>query len=175
MSCQSSICLHGLLGTHCGCIFQKSICLHDVMGSHCWCIVDRLFVSMMSLVLIGSVIILLLITLYQGYSMKVCCKSSICLHVSMVLIGDILSSVLLSPRVLIGSVLLIVCLSPLCHGYSLWMYCQSSICLHYAMGSHWECLDNCLFVSIMSWVLIGSVLTTVYLSPLCHGFSLGVS
>ena len=60
------------------------------------------------------------------------------------------------------------------------------------MGTHWECLDYCLFVSIMSWVLIGvscqlsiclhfvmgthwGVLTTVYLSPLCHENSLGVS
>ena len=36
------------------------------------------------------------------------------------------------------------------------------------MGTHCGCLVNGLFVSIMSWVLIGDVLTIVYLSPLCH-------
>ena len=80
---------------------------------------------------------------------------------------------------------------------------------HFVMGTHWRCLVNCLFVSIMSWVLImsvltfsiclhyamvliggvltilylsplrhrthGAVLTIVYLSPLCHVYSLAVS
>ena len=67
--------------------------------------------------------------------------------------------------------------------------CQSSICLQYVMGTHWECPDNRQFVSSMPWVLIGvscqssiclhcvmgthwSVLTILYLSPLCHGYSL---
>ena len=48
-----------------------------------------------------------------------------------------------------------------------------SICLHYIKGIHLECIDNCLFVSIMSWVLIRTVLSLLYLSPLCHGYSLG--
>ena len=90
------------------------------------------------------------------------------------------------------SVTSILYLSPLCHGYSLecpdnplfvsivsWVLigvsCQSSICLQYVMGTHWECPDNRQFVSSMSWVLIGSVLTIVNLSPVCHGYSLGVS
>ena len=87
------------------------------------------------------------------------------------------------------SVLSILYLSPLCHGYSLGVSCQSSICLQYVMGTHWECPDNRQFVSSMSWVLIGvscqssiclqyvivligSVLTIVNLSPVCHGYSL---
>ena len=76
--------------------------------------------------------------------------------------------------VLIGSVLTIVYLSPLCHGYSLGVSGLLSNCLHYVMGTHLECLDHCLFVSIMSWLLIGGVLSMVYLSQLCHGYSLGV-
>ena len=32
------------------------------------------------------------------------------------------------------------------------------------MDSHCECLDNGLFVSFMSWILIAGVLTIVYLS-----------
>ena len=43
------------------------------------------------------------------------------------------------------------------------------------MSTHWECLDNCLFVPIMSWVLTGGVLSLVFLSQLCRGYSLGVS
>ena len=72
-------------------------------------------------------------------------------------------------------VLTMVYLSPLCHGYSLGVSSQLSFCLHYVMGTHMECLDNGLFVSNMSWVLIASVLTIVYMSPFCHGYSLGVS
>ena len=69
-------------------------------------------------------------------------------------------------------VLSIVYLSPLCHGYSLGclvnhllvsimsrvligVSCQSSTCLHYVTGTHWR------------------VLAIIYLSPLCHGYSLG--
>ena len=66
---------------------------------------------------------------------------------------------------LIWSVLSIVYSSPLCHGYSLRGSWQSYICLHYVMDSHCECLDNGLFVSIMSWILIAGVLTIVYLAP----------
>ena len=61
------------------------------------------------------------------------------------------------------------------------------------MDSHCECLDNGLFVSIMSWILIAGVLTIVYLAPflswvliagvltivyfvsLCHEYLLGLS
>ena len=87
------------------------------------------------------------------------------------------------------------------------MSCQSSTCLHYVTGTHWGvlsiiylsplchgyslgCLVNHLLVSIMSLVLIGvscqsstclhyvtgthwGVLSIIYLSPLCHGYSLG--
>ena len=61
--------------------------------------------------------------------------------------------------VLIESALTIVFLSPLCHWYSFGVSCQLSMCLHYVMGTHWGCLVNSLFVSVMSWVLIGSALT----------------
>ena len=95
--------------------------------------------------------------------------------------------------VLIGSVLTTVYLSPLCHGYSLGVSCQSSICLHDVKGTHYGCivnylfvsmmsrvlprsaLDNCLFASILPWVFIEGVLLILYLSPLCHGYSFGVS
>ena len=40
------------------------------------------------------------------------------------------------------------------------------------MGTHCECLVNGLCVSIMSCVLIVDVLSIIYLSPLCHGYSL---
>ena len=52
---------------------------------------------------------------------------------------------------------------------------ELSICLHYVMHSHRGCLFNGLFVSIMSWVLIWSALTIFVLSPLCHGYSFGMS
>ena len=74
---------------------------------------------------------------------------------------------------LIRCVLTIVFLFPLFHGYL--FHCQWSICIHYVMGTHSECLDNCPLVAIMSWILIGGVLTIVFSSPLCYGFSLGVS
>ena len=41
------------------------------------------------------------------------------------------------------------------------------------MGTHRECLDNCLFVSIMSWLLIAGVLTIVYLFPLTSKVLIG--
>ena len=105
-----------------GGVLTLYICLHYVTGTHWECLDNCLFVSIMSLVLIGSVST-------------------------------------------------IVFLSLLCHGYSLGVSCQGYICHQYVMGTHLKCLDNCLFVSIMSWVLIGSDLTIVYLSPLCHGYS----
>ena len=94
---------------------------------------------------------------------------------SWILIGDVLSIVNFSPLChghslkcldnclcvsimswyLIEGVLTIVHLSPFCHGYSLGVSSLSSICLHYVTGTHWECLDHCLMVSIMSWDLIG--------------------
>ena len=113
------------------------------MGTHWECLDYCLFVSIMSWVLTG-----------------VSCQLSICLHYAMGTHWECLVNCLfvsIMPWVLIG------------------VSCQLSICLHYVMDTHWECLVNCLFVSIMQWVLIGSVLTTVYLSPLCHENSLGVS
>ena len=66
-----------------------------------------------------------------------------------------------------------VLLSP-CHGYSLGVFYYSSVYFHYVKGTHCERLVNRLFVSMVSWVLIGGVLSNIYLSPLCQGYSLGV-
>ena len=41
-------------------------------------------------------------------------------------------------------------LSPLCHGHSLGVSFKLSFCLHHVTITKWECLDNCLFVSIIS-------------------------
>ena len=95
-----------------------------------------------------------------------------CLFVSMV------------SRVLIGGVLSIVYLSPWCQGYSLEDYClfvsmvsliyplevssQLSICLHGVKGTPWRSIVNCLFVSMVSRVLIGGVLSIVYLPLWSH-------
>ena len=167
-----------------------------VMGAHWECLKNCLFVSIMSWVLIGSVLTIVFFSpLCHGYSLGVSCKWSICLHYVISTHWACLDYCLflsIMSYVLIGSVFRIVYLSPLCHGYSLVESCRWYNSLHYVMGAHWECLKNCLFVSIMSWVhwecldhclflsimswvLIGSVLQMVYLSPLCHGYSLGVS
>ena len=57
--------------------------------------------------------------------------------------------------VLIGGVLSTVSLSPYCQGYSLGVSCQPSLCLHDIKSTHWGCLVNRLFVSMVSMVLIG--------------------
>ena len=151
------------------------------MGTHWECPDNRQFVSSMSWVLIG-----------------VSCQSSICLQYVMGThweCPDNRQFVSIMSWVLSVDVLSIVYLSPLCHGtyreghdnrqfFSIvsWVLTgvswQSSICLHCVMGTHWsvlsilylspvchgyslECLVNPLFVSIVSWVLIGSVLTIV--------------
>ena len=52
------------------------------------------------------------------------------------------------------------------------MSCNSSFYLHDVICTDWECLFNCLFVSMMSQVLIGVFLSINYLTPLCYGYSL---
>ena len=176
-----------------GGVLTLYICLHYVTGTHWECLDNCLFVSIMSLVLIGSVsTIVFLSLLCHGYSLGVSCQGYICHQYVMGTHLKCLDNCLfvsIMSWVLIGSDLTIVYLSPLCHGYSFWGSCQSSICLQYVMCTHWsvlsihylspvchgyslECLVNPLFVSSMSWVLIGSVLTIVNLSPVCHGYSL---
>ena len=131
------------------------------MCTHCRCIINGLFFFIMSWVLNGSALtIFYLSPLCHGYTLVMSWQLSICLHYDI--------------RTYWG-VLTIVYLSPSCHGYSFWMSCQSSICLHYVMCTHCGCLDNCLIVSIMSCVLIAGVLTIVYLSPSCHGYSFWMS
>ena len=66
-------------------------------------------------------------------------------------------------------------LFPLWHGYLFGVSCQVSICFYCGMGTHWECLVHFVFVSIVAWVLIGSVLSILYLFPLWHGYLLGMS
>ena len=77
--------------------------------------------------------------------------------------------------VLIESIFSIVYLSPLCQWFSSGVSCQSSIYLHGVTATHMECLVNRLIISMLSMVFNGSVLSIVYLSSWCHGFSLGVS
>ena len=159
-----------------GGVLTLYICLHYVTGTHWECLDNCLFVSIMSLVLIGSVsAIVFLSLLCHGYSLGVSCQGYICHQYVMGTHLKCLDNCLfvsIMSWVLIGSDLTIVYLSPLCHGYSFWGSCQSSICLQYVMGTHWECPDNRQFVSSMPWVLIGSVLTIVNLSPVCNGYSL---
>ena len=156
------------------------ICLPYVMGIHWGCFDNCLFVSNMSWVCIWG----------SYYNCK--CVS----RMSWVLNGgcpDICLCVSIVSWVLIGGVVTIVFLSPLRHGYSLRVSWQLFNYLHYVMGTHWGYIVSRLLVSIMSWVLIGSVLTIVflltmrswvligglltivYLFPWCHGYSFEVS
>ena len=144
-----------LIGVSC----QWYICLHYVMCTHWECHVIGIFLSIMSCVLFGSVLTIVYFSpLYHGYSLGVSWPLSISLHYIMGTHWKCLDH-----------------FTPLCHGYSLGVSWPLSISLHYIIGTHWECLYHCLFVSIISWVLIRSVFTIVYLSPLYHGYSLGVS
>ena len=149
------------------------------MGTFKGCLDKCLFVSIMSLGTHWEILtIVYLSPLCHGYSLGVSCPLSYFLHYVMGTHWEYLDNFLfvsIMSWVLIRSVLTIVKFSPLCHRYSLGVSLQLSNCLHYAIGTHLECLDNCLYVSIMSWVLIGSVLTIVDVSPLCHWYSLGVS
>ena len=43
-------------------------------------------------------------------------------------------------------------------------HCQSSVYFDFVKCAHWECLVNRLFFSMVSWVLIGVVLSIVYWS-----------
>ena len=123
--------------------YCSSVYFHYVKGTHWECFVNRLFVLMvsrvligdylvncifvsMSRVLIGSVLLIVCIfRLCQGYSLGVSCKSSIFLHGVM--------------------------------GTNWGLSCQLSFCFH-VTGTHWECFVNRLYILIMSRVLIGSVL-----------------
>ena len=108
------------------------------------CLVNRLFISMVSMVLIGSVLSIAYLSPWcHGYSLG-------------------------------GIVLSIAYLSPWCLWYSLGVSCQSSIYLHGVSGTHWECLVNRLSISMVSVVLIGSVLSIIYLSPLCQCYKFRV-
>ena len=155
-----------------------------------------LFLSIISWVLIGSVLTTIVYTspLCHGYSFGVSLPLSICLHYVMdthwecldilfICIHYVMNTylecldnclfVLILSWVLIWNALTLVYLSSLWHGYSLGELWKLGICLHNFMGTHFECLDTCLIVFILSWVPIGSVLTIFYVSLLCHGYSLG--
>ena len=159
---------------------QSSICVHDVTATHCECLVNRLFVSMMSQLLIVSVLsIVYLCPWCHSYSLWVSCQSSICVHDVTATHCECLVNrlfVSMMSQLLIVSVLSIVYLCPWCHSYSLWVSCQSSICVHDVTATHCECLVNRFFclhdvisthsichvirllVSIMLRVFIGSCL-----------------
>ena len=163
------------LGVSC----QSSIYLYGVNGTHWECLVNRLFISMVSMVPIGSVLSIVYFSPWcQWYLLGMSFQSSIYLHGVMATHRECLVNPLLVSMVsmvLIGSVLSIIYLSPWCHGYSLGVSCQSSISLHGVNGTHWKCLVNHLFISMVSQLLIGSVLSIVYLSPWCQWYSLGGS
>ena len=141
VSCQSSICLHCVMGTHwsvLSILYLSPLC----HGYSLECLVNPLFVSSMSWVLIGSVLTIVnLSPVCHGYSLECLVNPLFVSIVSWVLIGvpDNPLFVSIVSWVLIG------------------VSCQSSICLQYVMGTHW------------------SVLSILYLSPVCHGYSLGVS
>ena len=119
-----------------------------------------------------------LFPLWHGYSFGVSCPLRICFYCSMSTYWECLVHcvfVSIVTWVLIGIVLFIVYLFPLWHKYLLGVSCQLSICFHCGMDTHWECLVHFVFVSIVAWVLSGSVLPIVYLFPLWHGYSLKVS
>ena len=190
VSFQSSNCLHNVIGTHWGVlsiIYLSPLCHGYSLG----CLVNHLLVFIMSRVLIGCLVNRLLVSI-----------------LSLVLIGVYFNRLIVSIMswVLIG----VSCQSSTCLHYATgthWVSCQSSTCLHYVTGTHWGvlsiiylsplchgyslgCLVNHLLVSIMSRVLIGvscqsstclhyvtgthwGVLSIIYLSPLCHGYSVG--
>ena len=127
-----------------------SICFHYVKGTH-WEFLDNcIFVSIMSWVLNGSVLTIIYSSPFcHGYSLKVSCQLSFCLHYVMGTDWSVLS---------------ILYLSPLCHGTH-WGCLDDPLFVAITSSYSWSCLDNCLFVSIMSCVLIGGVLTMVYFSP----------
>ena len=137
VSCQSSICLHGVNGTHRVCLVHRLIISRVsivylspcVTATHWECLVNRLFISFVSMVLTGGV-------------------------------NRLFISIV--PMVLFGHVLSIVYLSPWFHGYSLGVSCQSSNFLHGVIGTHWECLVNRLITSMVSILLIAIVLSTIY-------------
>ena len=149
----SPYCHSYSLGASC----QSSIYLYGVTVTHWECHVSRLFISMVSKVLIWSV--LSIVSLYPWcpwYPLGVFVNRLLSI-VSMVLNGSV-------------NHLFISVVSRYCPG----VYCQSSIYLHGVTATHWECLVNRLVISMVSVVLIGSVLSIIYLSPWCHGYSLGV-
>ena len=131
------------LGVSC----QLSNCFYCGIGTHWECPVNYLIVSIVALVLIGSVwSIIYLFLSWHWYSLGV---SGHCVFVSIV------------TWVLIWSVLSIVYLFLLWHWYSLRVSCQLSKCFYCGIGTHWECPVNYLIVSIVALVLIGSVLSII--------------
>ena len=179
------------LGVSC----QSSIYLHGVNGSHWECFANRIFMSMVARVLIGSVYSIVHISPWcQWYSVGVYCQSYIYVHggkgthweclvnrlfismVSMVLIGSAcqlpfyLHGVTISHWECLVNRLFISMVSLVLIGSA----CQLPFYLHGVTISHWECLANRLFISMVSMVLIGSVLSIVDLSPRYH-ISFGVS
>ena len=196
VSCQLSICFYCGIGTYWGCLVnylfvsivawvligsvlliiylfllchwyslgvfcQLSYCFYCGIGTHWECLVNYLIVSIVAWYLLG-----------------VSCQLSICFYCGIgthweCLVNYLIVSIV--ALVLIGSVCPIIYLFLLWHWYSLGVSCQLSICFYCGIGTHWECLVNYLFASIVALVLIGSVLSNVYLFLLWHWYSLGVS
>ena len=161
-----------LMGVSC----QSSIYLHGNTATHLKGLVNRLFISMALMVLIGSVLSIIYSSPWcQWYCLKVYCQSSIfLLVVNGTLWCCLVNRLFMVPQLFIGSALSIVYLPLWCQWYSLEVSCQSSVDLHDVIATYWECLVICLFVSMVSLLLIWSVLSILYLSPWCHSYSLGM-
>ena len=107
---------------------QSSIYLHGVDGTHLECLVNRLFISMVS---------------------RLPCRSSDYFHgVNGIHLECLVNRLIISmlSTVLIGSVLSIVYLYPLCHGNLLGVPCQSSIYLLFVTGTHRLDCQSCVYL-----------------------------
>ena len=120
--------------------FQSSYYLHGVNGTQWECLVNRLIISMVSMVLIRSVLSIVVLSPWcQWYSVGVSCQSSYYLHgVNGTHYECRFNRLIISmvSMVLIRSVLSIVLLSPWCQWLSLGVSCQSSYYLHGVNGAH---------------------------------------
>ena len=149
--------------------FQSSIYLHGVNCTNWGCLVNRLFISIVSRLLIGSALSIDYFSPWCHGTHWECLVNRlfICM-VSVVLIWSALSIVHISP----WSVLSII-LSP-CVTATRWRAFVNrpliSIVSMVLIGS-----VNRLFISIVSMVLFGYILSIVYSSQWFHGYLLGVS
>ena len=137
--------------------YKSSICLYDVTATHCECLVNRLFVSMMSQLLIVSVLSIVFFCPWcNGYSLWVSCQSSIYLHY----VNDT-HSICLAIRLLVSIVLWVL------FGIFFFNHLFTSLMA-------WLLIVSVLSIVFLSLLFV-SVLSIVCFSPWCHWYSLWVS